>query len=169
MYTRYYQAKRRCESPKSPKYGSYGGRGIKFLFRSVHEFIDCLGPAPSPKHQVDRIDNDDPYAPWNVKWSSPSEQMKNRRPLDQWNYKDQPQQLPRPVAVDETEQLRVQLAACLTAAEGWGMHETAKQGEYGWSPAYQATVDLRKKYQELLNIQEEIEIESSPFTLKQSD
>jgi hypothetical protein len=45
----------------------------------------------------------------------------------------------------EIEQLRVQLAACLTAAEG-ATHQPAVQGDYGWSRAYQTVLDLRKAY-----------------------
>ena len=46
---------------------------------------------------------------------------------------------------EEVEQLRVQLAGCLTAAEGWGQNCYA--GDYGWSPAYQAVIELRKLYE----------------------
>jgi hypothetical protein len=47
----------------------------------------------------------------------------------------------------EHEQLQVQLAACLTAAEGVTNPEhVAKGGSYGWSLAYQKVLDLRRKY-----------------------
>lgn len=45
----------------------------------------------------------------------------------------------------EIEQLRVQLANCLMAAEG-NTDNVAKQGDYGWSPACQAVLDLRERY-----------------------
>ena len=45
----------------------------------------------------------------------------------------------------ELEQERVKLAGCLCAAEGTG--EIAYTGDYGWSPAYQATRELRKLYE----------------------
>jgi len=45
----------------------------------------------------------------------------------------------------ELEQARVQLAGCLTAAEGC-TSSPAKQGDYGWSPAYQRVLELYSFY-----------------------
>ncbi len=51
----------------------------------------------------------------------------------------------------DAEQLQVQLAGCLTAAEGGVSDDVvAKPGDYGWSQAYQAVVDLRRKYEKLV-------------------
>lgn len=52
----------------------------------------------------------------------------------------------------EVEQLQVQLAGCGVAALG-GLKNPAKEGDYGWSPAYQDVLSLRKKYEELLKKQ----------------
>ena len=46
---------------------------------------------------------------------------------------------------EEVDQLRVQLAGCLTAAEG--AKQSVYVGDYGWSPAYQAVIELRKLYE----------------------
>lgn len=46
---------------------------------------------------------------------------------------------------EEVEQLRVQLAGCITAAEG--AKQSVYVGDYGWSPAYQAVIELRKLYE----------------------
>jgi len=46
------------------------------------------------------------------------------------------------------EQLQVQLAGCLIAAEG-ATKDPAKQGDYGWSVCYQDVLDLRRKYDQL--------------------
>lgn len=45
---------------------------------------------------------------------------------------------------DEAERLQVQLAGCLTAAEG--AKQSVYAGDYGWSPAYQSVIELRKLY-----------------------
>lgn len=46
---------------------------------------------------------------------------------------------------EELEQLRVQLAGCLTAAEGC-IFTPAVKGDYGWSLAYQRVLDLRRAF-----------------------
>ena len=46
----------------------------------------------------------------------------------------------------QNDQLQVQLAGCLTAAEGQG--DRIKEGSFGWSPAYQAVINLREKCDE---------------------
>lgn len=46
----------------------------------------------------------------------------------------------------QLEQERVQHAGCLTAAEGW-TKDPAIKGQYGWSLAYQKTLELRLAYE----------------------
>ena len=54
----------------------------------------------------------------------------------------------RQLVNDKEQQLEVQLAGCLTAADGW-INPPAKQGDYGWSVAYEQTLQLRLKYDRL--------------------
>lgn len=52
-------------------------------------------------------------------------------------------------ALGAAERLRVQLAGCLAAAEGATAPEhTAKEGDYGWSLAYQRTLELNARLTE---------------------
>lgn len=54
-------------------------------------------------------------------------------------------------------QLQVQLAGCLTAADG-GTLDPAQQGDYGWSPAYQRVLDLRLKHDDLARRRDSIRL-----------
>jgi len=78
-YNAFYNARRRCVSPKSKDYANYGGRGMRFRFASFVVFYQELGPRPSPKHTLDRKNNDGHYESGNVRWATRTEQMQNQR------------------------------------------------------------------------------------------
>jgi hypothetical protein len=69
----------RCRDPNIPDYRNYGGRGIEFRFKSFEEFYAELGPRPSARHTLDRVDNNGHYAPGNVRWATYRGNLANRR------------------------------------------------------------------------------------------
>ena len=74
--------KTRCYNPNHHKYPLYGGRGIIVCDEWLNDFAAFyayVGPRPSMKHTLDRIDGDRNYEPGNVRWATPLEQRHNRR------------------------------------------------------------------------------------------
>lgn len=75
--------RQRCLNPNAIQYKYYGGRGITICKRwdNFASFLEDMGRKPTPRHSLDRIDNDGPYSPDNCQWSTHSEQVGNRRTL----------------------------------------------------------------------------------------
>ena len=74
----YGHAKTRC-NPNHKNHADYFDRGIVFGFTSFEQFFAEVGFKPTPKHSLDRIDNDRGYVSGNVRWATKSQQERNRR------------------------------------------------------------------------------------------
>jgi hypothetical protein len=87
-YSSFHGARNRCNNKNYKNWEHYGGRGIKFLFKSFEDFFEELGPKPEPKNKysLDRINNDGNYEKGNVRWSTNSEQQLNKRKI-KWTRK----------------------------------------------------------------------------------
>lgn len=76
----------RCYNPNATGFKYWGGRGIIVSDRwnprmggGFVNFLRDMGRRPSPKHSIDRRDNDGHYSPDNCRWVTRKEQNLNSR------------------------------------------------------------------------------------------
>ena len=71
----------RCHNPRHPSFRRYGAAGIIVApeWRESYEaFFLHIGPIPTPRHSIDRIDNTRGYEPGNVRWATATQQQRNK-------------------------------------------------------------------------------------------
>lgn len=85
LWTTWHGIKQRCNNPRNKDYHNYGARGIRVCdewatFNSFYtNIVNVIGDKPSPEYQLDRIDNNKHYEPRNIRWSTITDQAKNKQ------------------------------------------------------------------------------------------
>lgn len=69
----------RCTKETNSHYQSYKDRAPPPEWKDFSVFYAELGPKPTPKHSLDRIDNEKPYGPGNCRWATAETQAGNTR------------------------------------------------------------------------------------------
>lgn len=93
LYRKWNAMRARCNNPKSSRYKEYGGRGISICdrWKTLHAFIDDMGPTYFSGAEIDRKDVNGNYEPSNCRWLTHVEQASNKRSnvLIEWRGKNQ--------------------------------------------------------------------------------
>lgn len=83
----WYKMIRRCHNPDDRSYEDYGLEGITVCSRwrsnpdGFKNFLEDMGSRPEGKVgdiQLDRIDNNQGYSPWNCRWTTRRENILNK-------------------------------------------------------------------------------------------
>jgi hypothetical protein len=68
----------RCRPHAVKKRPRYGSVKVCERWNSFENFFADMGPRPTPRHSIGRIDNDGDYEPSNCRWETPKEQGRNK-------------------------------------------------------------------------------------------
>jgi hypothetical protein len=73
--------KQRCDNPNRPDYDRYGGSGITYApeWSEFLNFYRDMGPRPSGKHTLGRVDRTGNYCKANCVWDTQKVQQNNKR------------------------------------------------------------------------------------------
>jgi len=82
-YRAWESLQRRCYVKSDSAYKYYGKRGIRVFSKwrgngGFQRFLAHIGPKPSHRHSIDRIDGEKGYEPGNVRWADRVTQSQNR-------------------------------------------------------------------------------------------
>jgi hypothetical protein len=131
LYTVWQGMRRRCLNPNFKQWKDYGGRGITICreWDSYDQFVSDMGPRPTPKHTLERKNNDLGYSKENCKWATRKEQQHN-------------QTVTRKVTIEGVEYIAVELAEKYgiktdtiveRATEGLSFDAVTKKGHLRWN------------------------------------
>jgi hypothetical protein len=91
-HSRWWDMITRCYNKNSTSFKHYGGRGICVCdewIQSFDKFMEDMGPPPTDKHTIDRINVNGNYCKKNCRWLTMKQQSLNRRNTKKIEYNGQ--------------------------------------------------------------------------------
>lgn len=138
LRVRYNHIKERCYNPNSKAFPRYGGRGITMCEEWLNDFSAfekwCLENGYQKNLQIDRIDNDGPYAPWNCRFATNKENSQHKGSTRFYTYNGETKNL-----TQWCEQFNIPYGAVL-----------ARITKHGWSFEKAITTPIRQRDKERL-------------------
>jgi hypothetical protein len=141
--------RQRCGNPNAHNYKNYGGRGIECRFEHFADFIAEVGPRPSARHSIGRINNDGHYEAGNVRWETRTEQNRNTR----WNALTD--ELVAKIKLLRESGMMVKDIATATGVK-YGTVQNALYGK-NWNNAEALRAELAAAQQEIADLRHDIE------------
>lgn len=121
---------KRCNDPKTNGYKNYGEKGIKVCktWDTYEQFISDMGPRPSPKHHLDRIDSSGNYEKGNCQWITAKENERKKSTTRLIEWKDEIKTL-----TEWAEELELASSTFAARLRNWGIEKafTTPRGPSG--------------------------------------
>lgn len=142
----------RCENKNRTFYYRYGGRGITVCERwrngengkaGVQCFYEDMGPRPSLKHTIDRINFNGNYEPTNCRWATRKEQANNRNTT--WYVVFRGERMPLADAIEKSGSTINRKAVYGRILSGWSIEDAIMTPRLHLSPASKEYKDARKR------------------------
>lgn len=138
LRSRYNHIKERCYNPNSVSYPRYGGRGITMCDEWLNDFGAfekwCRENGYKRELQIDRIDNDGPYAPWNCRFVTNKENSQHKGSTRYYTYNGETKNL-----TQWCEEMELPFSTVC-----------ARLDRFGWSFERAITTPIRKRDTERL-------------------
>jgi hypothetical protein len=83
MYSTWREMRYRCGRRQNKSYKNYGAKGVTVCDRWLENpggfwnWVEDMGPKPTPAHSIERIDGTEGYSPSNCRWATVTEQNRN--------------------------------------------------------------------------------------------